>query len=199
MLQVGLHIERNPVERHPPPYAHPERRNLPFPAVAHHPNAHPAVTPLTDQAEARQRADQPFLEIPYERPHIRAAGLQVENHVGDALPWAVVGVASPPARHMNREAPRRQEFGRIGARPRRVQGRMLEQPHQLGCPARPHGGRPPLHLRNGGFVVNRMIVDSPFEHLESPIPICYFASASAVRTIAHRGFAVVAELVDAQR
>ena len=199
MLQVGLHIERNPMERHPPPYAHPERRNLPFPAVAHHPDADPAVTPLPDQTETRQRADQPFLKIPYERPYVRAAGLQIQNDIGDALPGAMVGVAPPAARHMHREAPRRQEFGRVGACPRRVKGRMLEQPYQLGRPARPHGRCTPLHLGHGGFVVNRTIIDSPFKHLESSTPIRYLASVFAVCIVARRGFAVVAELVDAQR
>ena len=199
MLKVGLDVERNPVERHPPPYAHPERRYLTFPAVAHDPYADPAVTPLPDDAETRQRADQPFLESPNERPHIGAAGLQVQNDIGDALPGAVIGVAPAPTGHMHREASRHQEFGRVGARPGRIEGRMLEQPHQFRRPARPHRRRARLHLRHRGFETDRMIIDLPFGHLESSIPICYLVAASAVRTIARRGFAVVAELVDAQR
>ena len=58
---------------------------------APHPDADAVVAPLAAHLEGRERADDPFLERGDEAAHVRAAALEVEHDIGDALAGTVIG------------------------------------------------------------------------------------------------------------
>ena len=91
-----------PCRRHPALQPDADRRDLVLAAGAlvrpAHPDADPVLAPLAAHVERRQRADDPFLQRRDEAAHVRAAALEVEHHIGDALARAVIGELPAAAR-----------------------------------------------------------------------------------------------------
>src|SRR5687768_11291666 len=73
VAEVGIDVDRDAVVRHPAPHAHADRRDLVLAALVRDPDADSASTPLAGHVEARQRADDPLLEIAHEAAHIGPA------------------------------------------------------------------------------------------------------------------------------
>src|SRR4051794_23932477 len=107
MLELGLDVERDAVKAHPAPHADADRGDLVLDLEAlvgpAHPDADPVLAPLTLDVEAREAADQPFLERRDEGTHVRAAPLQVEHDIGNALAGAVIGELPAAAGAEHRE------------------------------------------------------------------------------------------------
>ena len=59
---------------------------------------------LAPDVEARQGGDDPFLEAPHVAADISAAAIQIQQHIGDALARAVIGVLAAAAAPVDRQA-----------------------------------------------------------------------------------------------
>ena len=70
------------------------------------PDADPSVAPLAPDVEPRQRRDDPFLEPPDVTAHVAAPALEVQHHIGDALPRSVIGVLPAAAAAVHRQTRR---------------------------------------------------------------------------------------------
>jgi len=90
--------------------------------------------------EGRERADQPFLKVGHEPAHVAAAPPEIKHRIGDALARPVIGELAAAAGGKHRK-PRLHKVLGPGARPRRVERRMLDQPDQLTGLAGRNGGR----------------------------------------------------------
>src|SRR5262249_15228234 len=152
-------------------------------AGSRHPNADAAIAPLAAHVETGEGADDPFLEIMDEAAQIGPAPLQVEHDVSHPLAWPVIGVlAASPAR-MNREPVGLQQVRGRGARPRRVERRVLQQPYQLAGGAAADSSDAGFHGLDGFGIGHRAVGDAPFDRvahilsrLAPPGPIWYSPS-----------------------
>jgi hypothetical protein len=78
-------------------------------------------------------ADHPLLEPVHVAAHIAIAPREIEQHIGDALPGPVIGVAAAAPGPVHRQEVRVEQVFLACAGPRGVERRMLEQPDKLGC------------------------------------------------------------------
>src|SRR6185437_5372589 len=132
MREVGIDIESDAVEGHPMAHAHADGSDLALAAVRlGDPDADPAGPALALDVEERERADEPLLEPLDIAPEVGAVTLQVEHDVADALAGSMIGVLPTPAGAIDRKEPGIDQVRRLGARARRVERRVLEQPDQL--------------------------------------------------------------------
>ena len=192
--------------------------------AAAHPDADPAVAPFANDVELGQCGDQPVLQVRDKAPDVAAAFPQIQHDVADPLAGPVVGIAPAAAGLVYREARRVNQFGRIGAGAGRIEGGMLEEPYLFRRAAGDDPGDAGFHGGDGVKVVDRIVVDPPLHRLVLHRRRCHGLgnprsgrSAIADRRLigtpafaipAHEkarpvfaasDFAVVAELVDAQR
>src|SRR6478672_8447936 len=91
----------------------------------------PRLAPRLD-VQAGERGDHPPLQRLDEVADVAAALVEVEHQIADPLAGTVVGVAPAAPGLEYREAGGVAELSRIGAGAGGKQGRMLEQPDQLG-------------------------------------------------------------------
>jgi len=129
----------------------------------------PAVAALAPDIEPRQGADHPFLEPPDMAPHIAPPRTQfglveVEHHIGDALAGPMIGELPAPTCAVDRKARLNQLFG-FGAGAGGVEGRMLEQPDELGAlvPGDNVGAR--LHCHERRLVIREPFADAPLRRV----------------------------------
>src|SRR6185436_386891 len=66
MTEIGIDVDRDAVERHPAPHPHADGGDLVLAAVMRDPDADAALAPLALDIEARQSADDPFLQVAHE-------------------------------------------------------------------------------------------------------------------------------------
>ena len=104
------------------------------------------VAALAAHAEARERADDPFLEPVHVAAHIAVAAGEIEHDIGDALPGSVIGIAAAAAGPVHRQALRVEQVFVARAGPGGVERRVLEQPDELGSRAGADRRDPRLHL-----------------------------------------------------
>ena len=103
MREIAIDVDCYPMQRDPALYANADRGDLVL-AVGGlvgpaHPHADAITPPLAGNAEARERAYYPFFEIVNEAAHIPRAPVQIEHHIDDPLPGAVIGeLAAAPGR-----------------------------------------------------------------------------------------------------
>src|SRR5690242_21704219 len=93
---------------------------------AHDPNADAAVSPFAAHLEARERPDDPPLELVHIAAHILSAPAQVQHNIGDALAGPVIGIAAATPGTINRQAPWLEQLLLTRAGPGCVKRRMLE-------------------------------------------------------------------------
>jgi hypothetical protein len=97
MAEIGRQIDADAVEAHPVPDADSDGSNLVFPVSAPDPYANPVFAPLSGNTEGRQRCDDPLFQRGNIGTKVATAAFQVEHHIGNALPWTVVGILAPPS------------------------------------------------------------------------------------------------------
>ena len=131
-------------------------------AIASHPDPDPALTHLGRYAELGQGADDPLLQPAHKGPHVLAALVQVQHHIDHPLARPVIGELPAPAAAMNREPGRIQQVAVLRRDPRRVEGRMLEQPDQFTGLARRDRRRPGLHDCHRRVIGDIAFRDRPF-------------------------------------
>src|SRR5262249_5885062 len=134
MAEAGIDIEADAMEAHPALHPDADGGDLVLAAFAFvpppHPDADPVLPALAADVERRERAAKPFLQVGPERAHVTAAPPEVKHHVDDALARPVIGELAAAAGGKHRK-PRLDEVLGPGARPGRVERRMLDQPDQL--------------------------------------------------------------------
>ena len=101
---------------------------------------------------------------PDERAHVAAAAFDVEHQVGDPLSRTVIGEAPAAPRPMHGEATRIEQLAFAGRGAGGVDGRVLEQPDELGFEPRSDLLRACLHGAHGGRVVDRARARGPLDH-----------------------------------
>ena len=120
----GSDVQRHPVIADPTAHPDPDRRDLVVaPAICRDPDPDAAGAPFASDAEPGQRGDHPFLQPPHMAAHVAAEPLQVEQHIGDALPRPVIGVLPAVATAVDRQ-PAEQVLG-LGAGAGGVKRRMF--------------------------------------------------------------------------
>src|SRR3990172_98576 len=97
--------------------------------------------------ELRQRLDDRMFQGADEGAHVAEAACHIEHDIADPLTGTVIGVLAAAARAVNRKAIGLEEAGRFGAGAGRVDGRVLEQPDELGRFSRGNGVDALLHER----------------------------------------------------
>jgi hypothetical protein len=112
--------------------------------------------------EFAQRADDPLLQPAYEGPHVLAALVQVQHHIGHALTGSVIGELPAPAAAMDREPGCIQQVAVLRRDPGGIERGMLQQPDQLAGLARRDRCRPGLHQRHRRVIVDIALRDRPF-------------------------------------
>src|SRR5262249_62183900 len=95
MGEIAVDIERHAVQRDPAFDPDADGRDLVLAGGAlvraPHPDPDAVCAPLARNVEARQGADDPFLQRGHEAAYVRAAALEIEHHVDDPLAGAVIG------------------------------------------------------------------------------------------------------------
>src|SRR5437660_6695999 len=89
VAEIGLEVDRQPVERHPMADAHADGGDLVLAPRSGHPDADPARPALGGDVEAGQRTDGPVLEVGHEAADVLPALPEVEHHIDHALARAV--------------------------------------------------------------------------------------------------------------
>ena len=168
IVEVGRHVEREPVARHPPGDSDADRGQL---AVAHPDTRQPRHAPGFDAVVGRH-PDQHFLEIAHVAVDVAAVGLQIDDGIADELAGAVVGdvAAAPGLEHFDRAGRKRRPQTPGCATGRRLRGRRtsgrgdvrragadrrpgrpgVRRPARAAAPGRPRRARGPAagpHLR----------------------------------------------------
>ena len=118
------------------------------------------VSPSTPSA--CERVDQPAFERGDEGAHVGAAALEVEHDVSDALARPVIGELAAAPGAIDGKA-RLDEVGRLGAGPRRVERRVLDQPDALGGASLGDRLGARFHLRQRCRVFDEAVRDAPFD------------------------------------
>ncbi len=95
--------------------------------------------------------------------HVAAAAIEIEQHIGDALTRAVIGVLPASAALVDREALRLEQV--LGARAGAggVERRVFEEPDQLGRALVADCCDPPLHQGHGLVIAHRPIAVAPLD------------------------------------
>ena len=158
--------------RYPAADAHADGRDLGLGPAALDPHPDAARAPLAAHPELGQGGDQPVLEPADVGAHVRAPRLEVEQHVGDALAGAVVGVAAAAAARVHRQARRLEQLVGAGAGSGGIQRRVLEQPHQLAGAALADRGHALLHPGDGSGVGDGARAGAPLGIARRPARKC---------------------------
>ena len=162
MCEIGRDVQRKAVERDPAFHAHAYRADLRLaPVRCVGPDADAPFGAAGLDPEQRQRVDHPAFERGDIGAYIAPAPRQVELDIADALARAVIGVSPAAARIIDRKA-RVEQLGGVGARPRRIERRMLEQPDALARVARMDRGGARLHVGERRVVRGQARRKGPF-------------------------------------
>ena len=164
--QVGFHIDRDAVERHPAPQPHADGGDLVFMARALvrplDPDADPVLAALAAHVEGRERPDDPFLEARDIGPHVGPPSLQVEHHIGHPLAGAVIGeLAAAPGREQRKTGV--EQVGIPAAGSGGVERGVFQQPDQFGGLMGRNRRDSRLHGRHGLRIGHRRVRDQPFD------------------------------------
>src|SRR5919204_3065733 len=143
MPEIAIHIECDAVQRDPALYANADGGDLVLASCAFvrasHPHADAIMPPLAAYAQARERANDPFLETVNEAAHITPAPVQIEHHIDDPLSGAVIRELAAASAGVHRKIGR-QHLLALRARSRGIEWRVLEQPNELGTFSGRNGG-----------------------------------------------------------
>ena len=171
MAQIGLHIDRQPVEADPFAQAHSDGGDLVFARGAvgqgrlfgtRDPDAHAAGTNLTGDVEFGQCGDDPAFQLLHKAPHVLASGVEVQKHIGHPLAGAVIGVLPAAPRRVHGEAVGvGQVLGLCGGAGS-VKRRVLQEPDRLGRGAVCNRVCARLHPRHGRVIGDGVGRGDPF-------------------------------------
>ncbi len=94
---------------------------------------------------------------------VAAAPIEVEQHIGDALARAVIGVLPAAAALVDREPRGVEQILRPGAGAGGVERRVLQEPNQLGRAFVADRRDPPLHRGHRLVITHRRVGDAPLD------------------------------------
>jgi len=150
------------VERDPAPDAYSDCAYFCFLALVFGPNTDSTWRPPRLDVKALQRGNYPTFDGMNETPHVAPALADIEHDIPDALPWPVVGIATAPARSINRKL-RVEQFGGVSADPCRVEWRVFNQPDSLARIARCNSRCARLHPRTRLGIGHGRIGEDPVD------------------------------------
>src|SRR5262249_40935919 len=136
--EIGIHVERESVRRHPLLGAHANGRDL----VLADPGAGEPRPPSRAEPVIAQRANQRLLQIAQVTTDVPSVLAQIKNPVAPALPRPVIrdvaAACGPPHRGTRAQQPpaRGQQVLGVRSASERDHRRMLEEQKEIGPPAR---------------------------------------------------------------
>ena len=107
-VEVGRHVEREPVARNPSGDAHTDSTYL----VGTKPRAREPIDSARFQTKVAGRANHDVFQIAHILVHIAPIGAEIENGIAHNLPWAVVCNVAAATRFMDFYVPLGQQFRR---------------------------------------------------------------------------------------
>ena len=118
VAEVGLHVQRYPVEGHPFAQLDANGSDLVFllrqaRRLTLNPDPDTAVANLTVYVEPKKSGYDPGFQGGDKLAYVAIPGCQVEHDIGNPLPWAVIGILTAPPRLENWKTIWLQKIGRF--------------------------------------------------------------------------------------
>src|SRR5205085_4070973 len=139
-----------------------ERADLLLVRAFSDPDADATLGAMRSDPELGEGADHPAFECMDKAADVAPALFEVEHHVADALPRAVIGVSAAASRLENREVERIHQLGGIRAGARREQRRMLKEPYAFACRAGADRRGALVHEGERLLIGDRRLAHAPF-------------------------------------